>query len=574
MDPYQQAYQRWKTRLDRPDLLKELSAIENNIDEIQDSFYKNLGFGTGGMRGLMGVGPNRMNIYTVRKATQGLANYLHKASTDQNKKVIIAYDSRYKSKDFAVEAALVLAHNNITTYVFKKIMPTPLLSFAVRALKAQAGIVITASHNPKEYNGYKVYNGHGGQITNKAAQGIMTEITSIEDIFEIKTAEQKEAEAKNLLVWIDEEILAEYLSETKKIILRPDLLTYASDLNIVYSPLHGTGLEPIKRLLQETGFSNLHVVQEQAVADPAFPTLICPNPEEAAACCLALEMGGKINADLILVTDPDADRIGVSVKNELGQIISLTGNQTGALLIDYILHSKKAKGTLPENGIIIKTIVTSHLGATIAAKYGINYEEVLTGFKYIGEKIEEHAQRKDYTFLFGYEESYGYLISDHVRDKDAIQTCLILSEMALFYKRKGLTLCQRLQELFTEYGFYQEDLVNIHLAGVAGQKQIQAIMENLRLNSPEKIGTLRIIYSKDYFQGIEKDLLTGQDKSLTLPKSNVLYYSLENGAWCCIRPSGTEPKLKVYIGVKEATAKKAKDSLEALKKALLALINV
>lgn len=574
MDPYQQVYQNWKDGLNRPEMQKELAAIEHNIEEIQDRFYKNLGFGTGGMRGLMGIGPNRMNIYTVRKATQGLANYLHNTNTAPTKKVVIAYDSRYKSQDFALEAALVLAHNNIPTYVFKKIMPTPLLSFAVRELKAQAGIVITASHNPKDYNGYKVYNSSGGQITNIAAQGIMAEINSIQNIFEIKTVKQAEAEANNLLVWIDDEILEDYLAKTKNIILHKDLLADAQHLNIVYSPLHGTGLVPVKKLLLETGFSNLHIVQEQAKADPAFPTLICPNPEETAACCLALEMGSKINADLILVTDPDADRLGVSVQDNEGQFISLTGNQTGALLIDYILHSKTEKGYLPKNGIIIKTIVTSHLGATIAAKYNINYEEVLTGFKYIGERIEEYAQSREYAFLFGYEESYGYLISDHVRDKDAIQTCLCLAEMALYYKKIGLTLYQRLQQLFAEYGYYREALVNIHLAGVAGQKQIYDSMEKLRQNPPETIADLRVAISKDYFQGKEKDLLAGQEKALTLPKSNVLYYILENSSWCCIRPSGTEPKLKVYIGVKEATEDQAKNSLEAIKKSLLAIINL
>lgn len=577
MTSYEKSYLKWKDyqHIDS-ELRDELSSIEDNITEIQDRFYKNLEFGTGGMRGMIGAGSNRMNIYTVRKATQGLVNHIKAVNPDEVgvTKVVIAYDSRHKSRDFALEAALTLAQNKVKAYIFKDITPTPLLSYAVRKLKASAGIVITASHNPKEYNGYKVYGSHGGQITDSLAQAITDEIRAINDVFLIETAPEKEALDYGYLTWLEDDILEEYLLETEKLLFNKDLLRdYSQEINVVYSPLHGTGLVPIKRLFQMVGFKNLHIVSEQAEADPNFPTLVCPNPEEPEACTLALENAKKIGADLILVTDPDADRVGASIKDSDGRFIQVTGNQTGALLIDYILEMRKRNNTLPVNGAIIKTIVTSEMGAEIASKYNIKCLEVLTGFKYIGEKIAEFETSRSYEFLFGYEESYGYLIGAHARDKDAIQTCLLITEMALYHHHQGKSLARRLEELFEEMGYFLEDLINIHLAGVEGQKQIGKIMETLRREPPRIFENYDIRSFKDYLSGQSIDRKTGARSEIDLPRSNVVYYTFEDGSWCCVRPSGTEPKLKVYLGVKEKTRERAVKKLEQRKTALLAYLN-
>ncbi len=559
---YEPIFLKWRERSTIPDLREELTAIEQNPDEISDRFYKSLEFGTGGMRGVIGAGLNRMNIYTVRKATQGLANYINKTAAPTERQVVIAYDSRHKSKDFALEAALVLVNNSIKAFLFEDITPTPLLSFAVRELKTFFGIVVTASHNPKEYNGYKVYCSHGGQITDELATLLTTEIERITDVFDIGTAKMDKALNDGMLIWLKDEILNKYVHITQKLTLNKKLITQnSSNLKIVYSPLHGTGLVPLTKLFAACGFNNLHPVAEQAKADPDFPTVISPNPEEDAAAALSLQTAEKIDADLIMLTDPDADRLGVIVKDEKGSYIRLTGNQIGALLIDYLLQTRLRLNTLPANGVIIKTIVTSDLGVEIAADYGIKHLEVLTGFKYIGEQIAGFDKHAEHVFLFGYEESYGFLIGDFVRDKDAIQTALCIAEAALHHKTNGSGLYQRLQELFAKYGYYLEDQESIHLTGIAGQKTIKNIMETLRQTIPQPLQRLGIVSVKDYQSGVETPI--------NLPLSDVLYYRLQQNSWCCIRPSGTEPKLKMYFGVREQNREAAVKRLAQLKEAFL-----
>ncbi len=562
---YEPIFLKWRERSTIPDLREELTAIEQNPDEIIDRFYKNLEFGTGGMRGVIGAGLNRMNIYTVRKATQGLANYINKTTAPAERKVVIAYDSRHKSKDFAQEAALVLVNNSIKAFLFEDITPTPLLSFAVRELKTFFGIVVTASHNPKEYNGYKVYCSHGGQITDELATLLTAEIERITDVFDIGTAEMDKALNDGMLIWLKDEILNKYVNATQKLILNKQLITQnSSDLKVVYSPLHGTGLVPLTKLFATCGFNNLHPVAEQAKADPDFPTVVSPNPEEDAAAALSLQTAEKIDADLIMLTDPDADRLGVIVKDEKGRFVRLTGNQIGALLIDYLLQTRSRLNTLPANGVIIKTIVTSDLGVEIAADYGVKHLDVLTGFKYIGEQIADFVKHAEHVFLFGYEESYGFLIGDFVRDKDAIQTALCTAEAALHHKTNGSGLYQRLQELFARYGYYLEDQKNIHLTGIAGQKTIKNIMETLRQALPQPLQRLGIISVKDYQSGVETPI--------NLPLSDVLYYRLQQDSWCCVRPSGTEPKLKIYFGVREKNRTAAEKRLAQLKEAFFTVL--
>lgn len=575
MKDFYQKYHHWlnSPELDT-DLKKELKTIENDATEIQDRFYKDLAFGTGGLRGLIGAGTNRINIYTIRKATQGLANFLNKNSSNQRKKVIIAYDSRKKSKEFALQAGLVLAKNNIQALIFSQITPTPILSFAVYTLQASAGIVITASHNPKEYNGYKVYGEHGGQITDNIANTITKEIEEIEDELKIEILSQTIAEEKSLLSWLDDAILNSYIERVKNLILDKKMVEKnGQQLSIIYTPLHGTGLIPVTKLLNNHGFSNLHIVQEQEEPDENFSTVKFPNPEEKEAFNLALKLAKEKKADLILGTDPDADRVGVIVKNRNEEYIQLTGNQLGSLLIDYILLKKKETNSLPNNGIIIKTIVTSDLGIEIAKKYGIKYLNVLTGFKYIGEKIAEFEKDNTYQFIFGYEESYGYLAGDFVRDKDAVQICLLTAEMATYYKTKGMTLYERLEEIFQEYGYYKEELVNLVYKGLEGQKCINRIMNYFRRNDLRAIENLKIITITDYLKKIVKNQYTKTETQINLPKSNVLHYTLEDNSWFCIRPSGTEPKLKIYFGVKDNTLIKAQKKLSMIKNFVLKKIN-
>lgn len=573
MKNIEKEYHHWKQMVSDPALHQELLSIEGDQNAIKERFYKGLEFGTGGMRGLIGAGVNRINIYTIRKATQGLANFINRRTEAAIKSVAIAYDSRHMSKEFALEAALVLVENGIKAHVFKNLTPTPLLSYAVRELSCTAGIVITASHNPKEYNGYKVYNHLGGQITEEFADAIITEIEKITSIFEIKIAPQLDAEKSGMLNFLDDDLMNTYLAKTQELILNKELLKEsAAELKIVYSPLHGTGLVPVTKLFRRSGFKSLCIVQQQADADPTFPTVIYPNPEDHAACVLALQDAKKQDADIILLTDPDADRIGLVVKDNCGEYVQLTGNQTGALLIDYILLMRRQNQTLPSNGVVIKTIVTSNMGAEIASSYGIKHIDVLTGFKYIGEKIAEFESTNEYSFLFGYEESYGYLIGTHARDKDAIQTALMLAEMALYHKKNGSSTYNRLLQLFDKFGHFVEDLINIQLDGLEGQQKIAEIMDQLRNGSHEWLKPFVILSKKDYLYSKELDFLTGKEKKINLPPSNVIYFVLEEGTWCCIRPSGTEPKLKIYLGVRSQTPSASKTRLEELKESLLHFI--
>jgi len=568
-----ESFRKWadNPQLD-PELKRELKDILDDQNQIEDRFYKDLEFGTGGLRGIIGAGTNRMNIYTVRKATQGLANFI-KSKNDNNNKVVIAYDSRHKSREFAEQAALVLAKNNIKVYVFNEITPTPILSYAVRELEAVAGIVITASHNPKEYNGYKVYWSDGGQITDNKAKVITGEINKIEDELLVEILEKEEAERKGLLNRLDDGIFNSYIEKTKGLVLRQDIINQAAqDLKVVYTPLHGTGNIPVARVLKEVGFNNLVVVPEQAEPDPDFSTVKYPNPEEHAAFQLAIKLADEINADIILGTDPDADRVGVAVKDDAGKYVIITGNQLGALMIDYILQMRKYNNAIPENGVVVKTIVTSGMGVKIAQKYGVGYIDVLTGFKYIGEKIKEFHEEKSHTFLFGYEESYGYLIGDYVRDKDAVQACLVVAEMAAYYKLQGISLLERLNQLFEELGFYREDLVSFNLEGIEGQERIKRILDTLRKESPKNIGNKMVTVISDYLNELELNLITGEKKSTTLPKANVLHYTLEDGSWFCIRPSGTEPKLKIYFSVVGESRDEAGGKLRNLKDEVLTII--
>lgn len=555
------------------EIKEELQMIINEPKKIEDRFYTNLKFGTGGLRGIIGAGTNRMNIYTVRKASQGLANYINDLYVE-NPTVVIAYDVRYKSKAFAKEAALVLARNNVKTYIFDRVIPTPILSYAVRELGATAGIVITASHNPKEYNGYKVYWSDGGQITDKIANEITKEIEKVENELLVEIMDRETAEEKELLNWLDDEILNSYLKKVNGLVLRPDIIKKVSDeFKIVYTPLHGTGNTAVTRLLKEVGFTNVMIVPEQAQPDPSFSTVKYPNPEEHAAFKLALDLAGEIDADIAMATDPDADRVGVAVKDETGKYVILSGNQLGALMIDYILRMKKHNNSIPDDAVIIKTIVTSSMGVNIAAKYGVKYMDVLTGFKYIGEKIKEFHRNKSHTFIFSYEESYGYLIGDFVRDKDAVQSCLLAAEMAAYYKSLGITLYERLQQLFEEYGYYKEDLVSLNLSGIKGQERIKRIMETIRKQQISYINNKNVVLIKDYLSGTEHNLKAMTKYKINgMPSSNVIHYTLEDKSWFCVRPSGTEPKLKIYFSVIGESKAEADEKLMGLKEAVLQVI--
>jgi len=532
----------------------ELQAIKGNKKEIEDRFYKDLEFGTAGLRGLIGAGTNRMNIYTVRKATQGLANYIKeqgKKATDKG--VVIAYDSRHMSEEFAKEAALVLAGNNIKVYLFDKLTPTPQLSFAIRHLKATAGIVITASHNPAEYNGYKVYWEDGAQISTDLANEITEKIREIKDFNYINIIDEKEAIEKGLLKYIGNEIEDSYIEAVKKQSLRKKIISQASkDFKIVYTPLHGTGNIPVRRVLNEIGLKQVFVVSEQELPDPNFSTLKYPNPEEYNVFQLSINLAKKENADLILGTDPDCDRVGVLVRNKDNKFVLLTGNQIGTLLVNYILSTMKEQNRLPSNGYIIKTIVTSEMGAIIAKKYDIDTIDTLTGFKYIGEKIREFEDTKEKTFLFAYEESCGYLAGTSVRDKDGVVASMLICEMATYYYMNGMTLYDVLLSLYEEHGYFLEGIHSIVFEGKSGLEQINETMEYLRSNPPKYIAGYSVIKIEDYLSHNH------------LPKANVLKYILEGYRWVTLRPSGTEPKLKIYCGVKEKTLEEAERSIEFL----------
>lgn len=573
MEQFLSVYKRWQDKADMdPELRSDLLEIAEDREEIRERFYKNLEFGTAGMRGLMGAGTNRMNLYMVRRTTQGLANFIKKQGT-ACRGVVIAYDSRRHSKDFALQAGLVLAKNGIRAFVFKEITATPILSYAVRALDMTAGIVITASHNPKEYNGYKLYWCDGGQLTNLVAQDITEEIDQLKNELEIPVLSVEEAEQQGLLNWVTEEVLQSYLQKVVSQILRPGILElHAKDCRIVYTPFHGTGLVPVRETLRRAGFANVFIVPEQAAPDPDFPTLRYPNPEDIKAFALAFDLAQRVQADLVLGTDPDADRLGAAIRDASGEYQLLSGNQIGALMIDYILRAKEENRSLSSHDVIIKTIVTSSLGAEIAAKYGIRCIDVLTGFKYIGEKIKEFEISGAASFLFGYEESNGFLIHDFVRDKDSVQAALLMAEMTAYYQSSGGSLLNRLQELFKEFGFFKEAQISFGFEGIEGQEKIARIMKRFREGDPQIFSGLKPVMIKDYLLETEYDLLTGKTGKTSLPQADVIHMTLEDKSWICIRPSGTEPKIKIYLSVHADNSQGADAQMERLQQRILKTI--
>lgn len=544
---------------------KELEAIKGNDLEIKDRFYKDLEFGTGGLRGIIGAGTNRMNKYTVGKATQGLSNYILKNNPEGKAMgVALAYDSRNMSSEFAEMSALVLNANGIKAYIFDELRPTPELSFAVRHLGCTAGIVVTASHNPPEYNGYKVYWADGAQVVAPKDEGIIGEVNSITDFSAIKMMDKAEAVKNGLFNVVGKEIDDAFVENIKKQAVRPEEVIKAKDMKIVYTPLHGAGNKNVRRVLAEVGFENVYVVPEQEKPDGTFPTVGYPNPEDPKAFTLAIKLAQEKHADIIIGTDPDSDRIGVVVKDNNGNYDILTGNMTGALLTEYVLGGRKEKGTLPENAAMVKTIVTTEMVRAIAENYGVKLFDVLTGFKFIGEKIKQFEEDHSYSYVFGFEESYGCLSGTYARDKDAVGASMLVCEMAAYYKNKGMTLYDGLMELYNKYGFYKEGVKSVTLKGVDGAEQIQKIMEYLRNNVPSDFAGNKVIWAKDYKTGVFKNLLTGETEASTLPKSNVLYYNLDDRAWLCVRPSGTEPKIKFYMGVKADSLEKAVEKTDAL----------
>lgn len=573
---YREKYEEW---LSNPyfdaDTKAELKGIENDENEIKERFYKDLEFGTAGLRGIIGAGTNRLNIYTVRKATQGLANYILKKGME-GKGVAIAYDSRNMSPEFADEAALCLAANKIKAYVFESLRPTPELSYAVRHLGCAAGINITASHNPPEYNGYKVYWEDGAQITPPHDKGIMDEVKAVTDYNNVKTMSLDDAKEAGLYETIGAAIDDSYIAELKKQVIHQDAIdAVGKDLKIVYSPLHGTGNIPARRVLKELGFENVYVVKEQELPDGNFPTVSYPNPEAEEAFELGLKLAKEVDADLVLATDPDADRLGVYVKDtKSGEYKVLTGNMSGCLLADYEIGQRQAIwGSLPDDGYLIKTIVTSNLADAIAKGYGIGLIEVLTGFKYIGQQILGFEISGKGTYLFGFEESYGCLIGTHARDKDAIVATMALCEAAAYYKTKGKTLWDAMLDMYEKYGYYKDSIQSITLKGIEGLQKIQEIMDTLRKNPPKEVAGYQVLKTRDYQADEILNVETGEKTGTGLPKSNVLYYDLSDDAWLCVRPSGTEPKVKFYYGVKGTSVADSDEKSEKMGKDVLAMID-
>ena len=573
---YKKLYEEWLANPYFDENTKaELKAIEKDENEIKERFYKDLEFGTAGLRGVIGAGTNRMNIYTVRKTTQGLANYIA-AVGGQAKGVAIAHDSRRMSPEFAKEAALCLAANGIKAYIFDSLRPTPELSFAVRKLGCIAGINITASHNPPEYNGYKVYWEDGAQITPPHDTGIMGEVQKVTDYNTVKTMNEEAAKEAGLFVVIGQEIDDAYMEELKSQVLHMDAIKdMAKELKIVYSPLHGTGNIPARRVLKELGFENVYVVKEQELPDGEFPTVSYPNPEADEAFDLGLKLAKEVDADLVLATDPDADRLGVRVKDsKTGEYHTLTGNMSGCLLADYeIGQRKEINGSLPADGAMISTIVTTNMAAAIAKYYGVRFIEVLTGFKYIGQQILGFETKGEGTYLFGFEESYGCLIGTHARDKDAIVATMALCEAAAYYKTKNMTLWDAMIAMYEKYGYYKDDIQSITLKGIEGLEKIQTILENLRKNPPAELGSYKVLSARDYKADTIVNMETKEVKTTGLPSSNVLYYDLNDDAWVCVRPSGTEPKIKIYYGIKGNSLEDADAKSAALGKEVKALID-
>lgn len=570
---YREKYNEWiSSSTISEEVKEELRAIKDE-KEIEDRFYKELEFGTGGLRGIIGAGTNRMNVYTVGKATQGFADFINDTYKGE-KAIAIAYDSRNMSKEFAKAAALTLCANDIKVYLYESLRPTPMLSFAVRHLKCKAGIVITASHNPKEYNGYKAYGEDGCQLTDEPAKEVIGYVNRVEDYSKIKTMSEEEALEKGLLVYIGENVDKAYIESLKSLTIREELVKdHAKDLKIVYTPIHGSGNVPVRRVLSELGYENVLVVKEQELPNGNFPTAPYPNPENPDVFKIAMEMANKVNADVIFGTDPDCDRIGVVVKDNKGEFRVLTGNQTGMLLVNYVLGSLKELNKLPKNGVVIKTIVTTESVRKMAEAYGVKLIDVLTGFKYIGEKIREFEETGSNEYLIGFEESYGYLFGTFSRDKDAVVASMLIAEMTLYYKKQGKTLYDALVEIYEQYGYFKESLVSVELKGKEGQEKIGRCLDLLRADEITEVNGVKVVKSFDYKSSTEKDLIANTTSKINLPKSNVLKYILEDDSWFVVRPSGTEPKMKVYLAVKGNSLEDADKQTERFKSSVMGIVN-
>lgn len=572
---YMENYKKWceDTYFDEA-TRAELKAIEGNDKEIQERFYKDLEFGTGGLRGIIGAGTNRLNIYTVSKATQGFANYIIKQGEEAVKKgVAIAFDSRRMSPEFAEITALVLNGNGIKTYIYPSLRPTPMLSFAVRELNCTGGVVITASHNPPEYNGYKVYWADGGQVPYPRDEAIIEEVNAVTDFHTIKTANKDEAVKAGLFNVIGEEVDEAFDKNVLAQIVNPEIIKEQHDLKIVYTPIHGSGNKPVRRVLKKAGFKNVTVVPEQELPDSEFTTVGYPNPENPAVFELAIKLAEKIDADIILGTDPDCDRVGAVVKTKDGSYTVLTGNMTGTLICNYICSQKAKLGTLPKNGALVSTIVSSEMTKAIAKKYNLAYFDVLTGFKYIGEKIKEFEQTGEYQYVFGFEESYGCLSGTYARDKDAVVASLLICEMAAYYKSRGMSLYDGLMELYDTYGVYKEIIHSITLKGIEGIENMKKIMDTLRKDAPSEIAGVKVTETRDYLEDKIVDVATGKVSPTNLPKSNVLYFTLADDTWFCVRPSGTEPKIKIYFGTKADTVENAEKKIATAQDGIMKVVN-
>lgn len=572
---YMENYKKWceDTYFDEA-TRAELKAIEGNDKEIQERFYKDLEFGTGGLRGIIGAGTNRLNIYTVSKATQGFANYIIKQGEDAVKKgVAIAFDSRRMSPEFAEITALVLNGKGIKTYIYPSLRPTPMLSFAVRELNCTGGVVITASHNPPEYNGYKVYWADGGQVPYPRDEAIIEEVNAVTDFHTIKTANKDEAVKAGLFNVIGEEVDEAFDKNVLAQIVNPEIIKEQHDLKIVYTPIHGSGNKPVRRVLEKAGFENVTVVPEQELPDSEFTTVGYPNPENPAVFELAIKLAEKIDADIILGTDPDCDRVGAVVKTKDGSYTVLTGNMTGTLICNYICSQKAKLGTLPKNGALVSTIVSSEMTKAIAKKYNLAYFDVLTGFKYIGEKIKEFEQTGDYQYVFGFEESYGCLSGTYARDKDAVVASLLICEMAAYYKSRGMSLYDGLMELYDTYGVYKEIIHSITLKGIEGIENMKKIMDTLRKDAPSEIAGVKVTETRDYLEDKIVNVATGKVSPTNLPKSNVLYFTLADDTWFCVRPSGTEPKIKIYFGTKADTVENAEKKIATAQDGIMKVVN-
>ena len=565
MEEYRVRYEQW---LNDPfideETKAELRSIADNEMEIKERFFKELEFGTGGLRGIIGNGSNRLNQYTVGKASQGLANYILKEGT-QDKGVAIAYDSRFMSPEFAEVAGLIFAANGIPAFVYPSLRPVPMLSFAVRELGCTAGVVLTASHNPPEYNGYKVYWADGAQVVAPRDKGIITEVNAVTDFGMIKRMDRAEAEAKKLFNLIGEEVDEAFDKNVQASLMNHEMIQRMGDkLNIVYTPLHGSGNMPVRRNLEKAGFKNVFIVKEQEMPDSSFSTVEYPNPEDVKVFVMAQELAAKVDADVLIGTDPDADRVGAMVKDSNGEFVALTGNHVGALATEYILSQRKEQGRLPENGAVIKTIVSTEMITPICEAYGVEKMDVLTGFKFIGEKIKGFEETGSHQYLYGFEESYGCLGGTYARDKDAVYAAVLICEMAAYYKEKGMTLYEALLALYEKYGYFREGVKSLTMKGLEGMERIALIMKTFRENTPAELGGFKVVVAKDYKTQVFKNLVTGEESGSPLPVSDVLHYTLEDGTWVCIRPSGTEPKLKFYIGVKADSLQAAQDKVDVL----------